>query len=1016
MRLPTERVAKPRHVRVRCVACREPFRVEITPDGKARPLGEDDSGVTMDSVSPEIAAALGMTGAPTTRRPPMPKPRPLAPHRKVTAPPSTLASDETLSGTIEVKAIADDSMAGVTVEPASTMAATGMTGNKPASRAPSAAMKHGGGLAPTLPSPAQVAGDRLGVYELKKKIGEGGMGAVYLARQTTLDRDVAVKVLSPRLSNAPALIGRFMREAYAAGQLVHHNVVQIYDFGRETVSGRGKAADVAGGAGGEAHYFSMEFVDGGSLQGKLKSLPDGRMESKEAVSLALQAARGLAFAHEHGLIHRDVKPDNLMLNKLGILKVADLGLVKQIGVKELDAPGPMDSRNNTTVDPQNLNASITGSISSAASAEITQLNAMMGTPAYLPPEQAADAKNTDGRADIYSLGATLYHLVVGKPPFSGRTLQEVLDGHRFKPIRFPDPEREGGPDLSRRFKDIIKRMCAKTPNERYNTMGEVVDEFELYLKETHDVVDGPDEKQKQTLEWAAQEFAKSSWAKLRPTILVGFVIALLVAIAICAMTIPQPTIAFGASGGVLGFGVLTAVLGFVFVGMKRRDALFARARQFVLGAGFIEWILMLGGLALLGWVLWNVGWLWWWLAGGVLAAVVAAFYASVVDKGVESDRQPMVTRAERVLREMRQAGVDENEVRKAVAEAAGDQWEAFYESLFGYTQKLEARRTFGVDDRGKHRPRDGAWRDPILHWLDERLEGRRLKRDQKLMKALATNELIAKGVRKEAAERQAENQANREIGKGAMLRDQVREELRRELGQTLREEIAKELDRRQEEDDELRDERGNKIRRREVKYTDDDFERIQESYFKRRYGTIWDLLVGQQVRFVLAAVLLAAFALWFNQNQEEILMGTPTEEAEAAEDAPDDLQRSIDFRNRADTGNDNDTDTAEAPVDAGIDWYISRDRSVEIPGVSADITHWVSGWRAGLAGALLLLSSFFYGRWLGILSLTSAGIALAGPVIWHEGLNLSPELGWIPLAAAAALGAIAVFFMRQDLD
>ena len=148
-------------------------------------------------------------------------------------------------------------------------------------------------------------------YEVIKELGRGGMGAVYLARQVPLDRPVALKVMNAKWASDPIFLARFTREAYAAAQLVHHNVVQIYDIGEQ-----------AG-----VNFFSMEFVDGKSLGDILKR--DGKVTPEAAAGFIVQAARGLKFAHDRGMIHRDVKPDNLMLNVHGIVKVADLGLVKR---------------------------------------------------------------------------------------------------------------------------------------------------------------------------------------------------------------------------------------------------------------------------------------------------------------------------------------------------------------------------------------------------------------------------------------------------------------------------------------------------------------------------------------------------------------------------------------------------------------------------------------------------------------------------------------------------------------
>src|SRR5262249_48697303 len=161
-------------------------------------------------------------------------------------------------------------------------------------------------------APCEEIPETLGGYRVIARLGRGGMGSVYRARQLSLDRDVALKVMAHHLASDPIFVARFCREAYAAAQLIHHNVVQIYDFGAQD----------------GLHYFSMEFVDGRTLAELLKER--GRLEAAVAAGYILQAARGLKLAHDRGMIHRDIKPENLLLDKHDLVKVADLGLVKSI--------------------------------------------------------------------------------------------------------------------------------------------------------------------------------------------------------------------------------------------------------------------------------------------------------------------------------------------------------------------------------------------------------------------------------------------------------------------------------------------------------------------------------------------------------------------------------------------------------------------------------------------------------------------------------------------------------------
>ena len=252
--------------------------------------------------------------------------------------------------------------------------------------------------------------EALGGYQIVKQLGQGGMGTVYLARQMSLDRHVALKVMNPQWAAKPTFLARFTREAYAAAQLVHHHIVQIYDIG----------ADL------DMPFFSMEFVKGQHLGEVLRD--NGPLDIEMAVGYVLQAARGLKFAHDQGMVHRDIKPDNLMLNDQGLVKVADLGLVKtpgavaaedQVGTEapsgEKSETGNPQSEGKTPKTPAPRPGSKLSEVSG-----VTAVGVAMGTPAFMAPEQGRNAALVDHRADIYSLGCTLYVLAHRPAPIPGQ--------------------------------------------------------------------------------------------------------------------------------------------------------------------------------------------------------------------------------------------------------------------------------------------------------------------------------------------------------------------------------------------------------------------------------------------------------------------------------------------------------------------------------------------------------------------------------------------------------------------
>ena len=271
------------------------------------------------------------------------------------------------------------------------------------------------------------SGAPFGNYEVVAEIGEGGMGRVYKARDTLLDRPVALKVLSTTLSKDEAFVQRFTREARVAARLNHPNIVQIYSFGRE----------------GETWYLAMELIDGNSIGGFMRQ--GAQFDERDAVTIARHAARALRVAHQAGIVHRDVKPENIMMSMRGEVKLVDLGLAKSV---EEDS-------------------SLTGT------------GLTMGTPHYIAPEQVRAQKDIDGRADIYSLGATLYHMATGRTPFTGDSPSLVILKHLTDE---PADPRSYRPDLTENLCRVIAKMMAKEREARYQDMYAVDKDLERLQK------------------------------------------------------------------------------------------------------------------------------------------------------------------------------------------------------------------------------------------------------------------------------------------------------------------------------------------------------------------------------------------------------------------------------------------------------------------------------------------------------------------------------------------------------
>ncbi len=261
-------------------------------------------------------------------------------------------------------------------------------------------------------------------FQILGKLGQGAMATVFKAKQLSLDRIVAIKVLPKRLSDNQEFVDRFYREGRAAAQLNDSNIVQAIDVGE------------AGGY----HYFVMEFIDGRTVYDLISN---GKpLEEKEADDIIVQTARALDHSHARGFIHRDVKPKNIMITKDGAVKLADMGLAREIS------------------DYKTANA---------------EAGRAYGTPYYISPEQIRGEINIDFRADIYSLGATFCHMVTGRVPFEGETPSAVMHKHLKEPLTPPD---HVNTSLSAGVGEIIEVMMAKKREDRYLNTKDLIEDLD----------------------------------------------------------------------------------------------------------------------------------------------------------------------------------------------------------------------------------------------------------------------------------------------------------------------------------------------------------------------------------------------------------------------------------------------------------------------------------------------------------------------------------------------------------
>ena len=281
-----------------------------------------------------------------------------------------------------------------------------------------------------------------GPFALLDKLGEGGMGKVYRARRQTDGAIVALKVVRPHLLAHPLIRRRYEREVAAALSLNHPNIVQVYEAGQH--EGR--------------HYLVMEFIDGIDLSRLGKEYRP--LAIPEACEYIRQSALGLHHAHERGFVHRDIKPSNIIVAgerhlpqavEAAVAKILDMGLVRAIGADE------------EGVEPL----------------ELTREGVVVGTPDYMAPEQAKNSRRVDIRADLYSLGCTLYFLLAGRPPFAEGTAIEKILKHQLDPV---PPVRQYRPDVPAEVEELLLRMLAKQPQDRPSSALEVAQELEKWCR------------------------------------------------------------------------------------------------------------------------------------------------------------------------------------------------------------------------------------------------------------------------------------------------------------------------------------------------------------------------------------------------------------------------------------------------------------------------------------------------------------------------------------------------------
>lgn len=791
-------------------------------------------------------------------------------------------------------------------------------------------------------------------YRVIRELGRGGLGVVYLGNQLSCDRLVALKLVNREWARNPIFASRFIREVSVAALLRHHNIVQILDFGESSGT----------------LYVCMEYIQGRTLADFLHGTI--RIEPHAATGYILQAARGLKYAHDHGLIHRDIKPENLFFDDAGVVKVADLGLVLTPTAAELEALAGAgasfgSARNRARPAAENdLRPTVT---------------LALGSPAFMAPEQTINSGTADARSDIYSLGCVLYNLVTGRPPFEGASAVELIAKHQTEPLVPPDQINHHVP---RGLSDLILKMTAKRPSERISSFDAVISALEALQEIPGGGQVGLSDDDARKLEECVDRFNAAPTARIRARTLWG-------GAGICALLVLLSLLGghWFLAGGLLGLGVMTAIGIFVVRGMTGKTYLYRKTMEMIFSGRLVDWLVGLAGVALVGMLLVVFHLLWAWLAFGILAAVAAIAFRTTIDQRlVEEQREPIAT-AEQMIKGLRFIGLDEDSIQRLVSQHGGDRWEEFFETLFGYEAMRAARGRWGHQEDGRRRKRSGTWRDPIVDWIETRQRALRAARELPLIQRTEERALEAQGVNTLTARRRSRRVAEALVAMASDLRATAA------FGNTGPAQpfaIARVLQSAAEKPEDVLVDRAAEPR-------------------PSRAWPILKALSGPRIRFLVGAALVFGCLLWIDQN--EIVTGAQVSEAvtkvkqvatKAVQSNDVSVVRELKPEHLIDT--DAITRAKEA--------FQKGSRPLELPALPGFLARRFDGFNAGVAGLLLIVSAFFSSPRMNLFGTLAGLTAWLAPAFALSATGLG-DLRLISMGAGVALLVVGIVLGRKWL-
>jgi hypothetical protein len=792
--------------------------------------------------------------------------------------------------------------------------------------------------------PAWVAG-----YHVVGEAEPDAVGAAYLAKPLFSDRRVVVRVVNREWERNAIYLSRLVHDLHATALMHHPNLVEVVDFG----------------ASGRSHYIALERPGGQNLAALLGS--KGRLEPAKAAAVVLQAARGLRFAHNHGMIHRDVKPERISIDADGLVKVAGVGLTATPALAEADL---------------------------ASAGKLKQSGAMalattvpVGAPAFMAPEQTRENGVVDARADIYSLGCVLFYLLTGRPPFEGSSAVELIAKHQHEPP--PSPQRIN-PAVPQRLSDLTVAMLGKRPDERPGSLDAVIADLERFL-----AVPGADAvtlSADETAELAecAEQFAAAPTRRTRS-------LAIAAAAGSCTLIVIASLLGrhLFLAGGFLGLGLMTAFAYFMVHGFSDGTALFHKTCDVVTNSGWRGRLIAVASAILILMLLNVFHLLGAWIAFGLLAVVAAVAFHEMFDRRLASERAEPLAIARRAVGVLRRRGVAEESIRRLVCVASGPVWEEFFEAIFGYDAKLEARARWGLDSHQRPLPKFAAWRDPMIAWLEAKERARREERDIALLQRIEEQGLQAQGVNLLTARRRSARIAQAVVKMATELRSK-----KGHAGGGAHEHFS-----------------IARMLRHTAENPDQALSEHSEARFPLRLWVALAIhtLLGPTPRFLAGAALVVGCLVWMDQNA--IVTGRQYREAaekvrEAASKAVEskDVNAVREIKPRELIGEESLARAREAFEKGGT-------RPLDVPMVPRALLQRFNGFNPGVAGLILIVSALFRGTWVNLLSAAGAAVAWLGPSFGPPTAEMGKaQLVSMAIGVALMVAGIAISRRRRSAE